>query len=236
MPDADGRKSPEYFLNLIRQESRGKLKVYLGFAPGVGKTYRMLADARVLRARGIDVVMGYIEPHDRPDVIALEAGLEEVAPHPVSYRGMTLKEVDVGAILARRPASVLIDEIAHTNAPGSKNPKRFQDVEELLAAGIDVITTMNVQHLASCADSVERAVGIQVRERILDEVIVGASQMIYVDVEAAELINRLKAGKIYRPEQAAIAIRNYFLPGNLTRLRRIALMETANLLAKREAR
>ncbi|MFZ1982945.1 MAG: sensor histidine kinase KdpD, partial [Desulfatitalea sp.] len=164
------------FLRLIRRAQRGRLKIYLGYAAGVGKTYQMLQEAHRLKEDGIDVAVGLVETHGRTDTEALLAGLAAIARRKITYRGIEIEELDLDAILARRPNVVLVDELAHTNAPGSKNAKRYQDVEELLAAGIHVISTLNIQHLESLYETVERATAVKVRERIPDRVVAEADQ------------------------------------------------------------
>src|SRR5438093_712327 len=166
MPDAENRLSPEHFLSLIQRQQRGRLKVYLGFAAGVGKTYEMLQEGHRLKAQGVAVVVGLVETHGRAETAALVEGLEQVPRRRVEYRGVTLEEMDVEAILARRPDMALVDELAHTDAPGSRNAKRYQDVEELLRAGVNVLSTLNVQHLESLYDLIERATGVKVKERV----------------------------------------------------------------------
>src|SRR6266480_1905289 len=170
MMSAD-RPRPEQFLALIREQQRGRLKVYLGFAPGVGKTYEMLQEAHGLKRQGVDVVVGVVETHGRAETAALLEGLEQVPRRRVEYRGVVLEEMDLDAVLARRPTVALVDELAHTNAPGSRNAKRYQDVEELLRAGINVISTLNIQHLESLYDLVEQATGVRVKERVPDYVL-----------------------------------------------------------------
>jgi two-component system sensor histidine kinase KdpD len=227
------RPPPEQFLSLIREQQRGRLKVYLGFAAGVGKTYEMLQEAHRLRRQGVDVVVGMVETHGRAETAALVEGLEQVPRQRIEYRGVGLEEMDLDAILARRPTIVLVDELAHTNAPGSRSAKRYQDVEELLWAGINVISTLNIQHLESLYDLVERATGVKVKERIPDFVLGMADQLVNVDLSAEDLRERLQAGKVYPEERAKRALENFFTPENLTRLRELALEEIAHLLDKR---
>lgn len=224
------RPGPEHFLGLLRKQQRGRLKVYLGFAPGVGKTYEMLQEAQRLKRQGVDVVVGVVETHGRPDTAAQLTGLEVVASRNIEYRGVTLAELDIVAVLARKPNVVLIDELAHTNAPGSKNAKRFQDVEEILRAGISVLTTVNVQHIESLYDIVERFTGVKVKERVPDSVILEADQIVNVDVPAEDLMDRLKRGQVYPPERAERALAHFFTADNLNRLREIALEEIAAAL------
>ena len=227
-------KTPEDFLDLIKREKYGSLKVYLGSAAGVGKTYRMLLEGHHLKANGVDVAIGYLEPHDRAETIAQVKDLEQIPTREVLYGNLKLQEMDLEAVLKRHPAVALVDELAHTNAPGSKNKKRYEDVDELRTAGINVITTLNVQHLESLYNIVEQATGIKVAERIPDAVVAKADQIIDVDLEADDLIERLKAGKIYKLDKIDTALNNFFSLQNLTRLREIALSETANLLDKRQ--
>ncbi|MFI5206186.1 MAG: histidine kinase, partial [Candidatus Paceibacterales bacterium] len=207
---------------------------YLGSAAGVGKTYRMLLEGKHLKQQNRDVVIGYMEPHERPDTIAQAEGLEAVPPKMVQHGNLQLKEMDLDAVLKRKPAVVLVDELAHTNAPGSKNVKRYQDVEEILNVGIDVITTLNIQHLESLYNDIENATGIKVNERIPDDVVGDADLVVNVDLEAEDLIARLKAGKIYKLDRITTALNNFFSLQNLTRLREISLSETANFLDKRQ--
>lgn len=224
---ADARPSPESFLSAARREGRGRLKIFLGAAPGVGKTYEMLTEARALRREGVDVVVGVVETHGRAETEALLEGLETVPTLDVAYRGRTLKEMDVDAVLKRAPKLVLVDELAHTNAPGSRHPKRHQDVEEILAAGIDAFTTVNVQHLESLNDVVGRITRVRVRETVPDRIFDLADEVEVVDITPEDLRKRLAAGKVYVREQAERAVRHFFQPGNLTALREIALRRTA---------
>jgi two-component system sensor histidine kinase KdpD len=225
--------TPEQFLTLIRQQQRGRLKVYLGFAAGVGKTYEMLQEAQRLKRQGVDVVVGIVETHGRAETAALLEGLEQVPRRRIEYRGVVLDEMDLDALLARRPTIALVDELAHTNAPGSRNAKRYLDVEELLWAGINVITTLNIQHLESLYDLVERATGVKVKERLPDYVLGMADQIVNVDLSAEDLRERLTAGKVYPSERAKRALENFFTPENLTRLRELALGEIAHVLDRR---
>ncbi len=195
------RPTPEQFLNLIRRQTRGRLKVYLGSAAGVGKTYAMLREGHRLKAQGVDVVIGLVESHGRVETDQQIGDLERIPPRAVEYRGVNLNELDVDAILARRPIVCLVDELAHTNAPGSRHPKRYQDVEDLLRAGIHVISTVNVQHLESLYDEIERVTGVRVKERIPDRVLAEADQIVNVDVSVEDLIERLSSGKIYPAER-----------------------------------
>ncbi len=222
-----GRPSPEALLEQAEHEGRGRLKVFLGAAPGVGKTFEMLVTAQAKRRDGIDVVIGVVETHGRKETEALLEGLEIVPRRRVDYKGRWLEEMDLDAILKRHPKLVLVDELAHTNAPGSRHPKRYVDVEEILDAGIDVFTTLNIQHLESLNDVVAKITRIWVRETVPDSVIDRADDVEVVDLTPDDLIQRLREGKVYMPQQAERAVRNYFQPGNLTALRELALRRTA---------
>ncbi len=230
------RPTPEQFLSLIRRQERGRLKVYLGSSAGVGKTYAMLREGHRLKAQGVDVAIGIVETHGRADTAEQIGDLEIIPPREIPYRGVTLKEMDLEAILARRPTICLVDELAHTNTPGSKHAKRYQDVEDLLRAGIHVITTVNVQHLESLYDEVERMTGVKVKERLPDGVLGEADQIVNVDVSAEDLLERLRAGKVYPPDRAERALANFFTAGNLTRLRELTLTEMAHLIDRRTRR
>jgi two-component system, OmpR family, sensor histidine kinase KdpD len=227
-PDRDARPDPESFLRLAnRDPKRGHLKVYIGQAAGVGKTYKMLDDAHTMRRRGVDVVVAVVETHGRAETAARIGDLESVPRRSIAYKGAVLEEMDLGAVLARKPDVAVVDELAHTNAPGSKNEKRWQDVLDLLAAGISVMTAVNVQHLEGVQDVVKSATGLEVRERVPDRVIRDADAVVNVDLPGPELRDRLKQGKIYPPEQAAQALENFFREDNLRALRELALRETA---------
>ncbi len=227
MSGDEPQSKPELFLDLIRRQQRGRLKIYLGFAAGVGKTYDMLQEGNRLRRQGVDVAIGFVETHGRPETAAQIGDLEQIPRRRIEYRGIVLEEMDVDAVIARRPTIALIDELAHTNAPGSRNPKRYQDVEEILRAGSNVITTLNIQHLESLHDIVERATGVRVKERIPDYVVAMADQIVNVDLSAEDLRDRLQAGKIYPPERIQAAMENFFAPDNLTQLRELAMEEIA---------
>jgi two-component system sensor histidine kinase KdpD len=207
--------------------SRGKLRVYLGMAPGVGKTYAMLNEGRRRKQRGADVVIGYVETYDRPNTIAQIGDLEVIPRRVTKYRGVTVEEMDADALIARKPQVALVDELAHTNAPGSAHEKRWQDVEELLEAGITVISTVNVQHLESLADVVETITGVAVRERIPDEVIDAADEVELVDMSPQALRARIRHGNVYPAERAERALEEFFREGNLTALRELALRRVA---------
>lgn len=215
------------FEDLIARKNHGYLKLYLGYAAGVGKTYGMLQEAHRLRKAGIDVVIGYVEPHARAETTALITGLEQLAPKFHTVGGKDLPELDVPGVLKRRPQLVVVDELAHTNAPGSRHEKRYEDVFELLEAGINVISTINVQHLESVADRVEEATGAPVQERIPDQVVRRADQVVIVDVSKEELRERLRTGKIYDKAKAELALTNFFTYENLSFLREMALREVA---------
>jgi two-component system sensor histidine kinase KdpD len=232
-PPNEGRPPPEHFLTLIREQQRGRLKLYLGFAAGVGKTYEMLQEGRRLKQQGVDVVIGIVETHGRPETAQQIGDLEQVPRRRIEYRGVVLEEMDLDSVLRRRPAVALVDELAHTNAPGSRNPKRYQDVEELLRAGIHVISTMNIQHLESLYDLVEAFAGVKVKERVPDYVLSLADQIVNVDLSAEDLQERLRAGKVYPTERIESALSNFFTNPNLTRLRELALEEIAHLLERR---
>lgn len=221
------RPSPEALLNEAEQSSRGQLKIFLGAAPGVGKTYAMLSAAQQRRAAGTDVVIGIVETHGRRETQALLHGLEAMPLNRLSYRGRGFAEMHLDAILSRRPALVLVDELAHNNIPGSRHLKRYQDVEELLSAGIDVYTTLNVQHLESLNDIVERIARVKVRETVPDGVLEKATEIELIDLPADELIQRLHDGKVYVPAEAQRAISHFFSRGNLTALRELAMRAAA---------
>ena len=227
--DLEHRPSPEALLEQAQREegATGKLKVFVGAAPGVGKTYKMLEEARAKRKDGVDVVVGVVETHGRAETEMLLAGLEVISRRRVEYRGRTLEEMDLDAIVARRPQLVLVDELAHTNAPGSRHPKRYLDVEELLANRIDVYTTVNVQHIESLNDVVAQITRVRIRETVPDTIFDRADAIELVDLTPDDLIQRLKEGKVYVPKQAERALAHYFSPGNLTALRELALRRTA---------
>jgi two-component system sensor histidine kinase KdpD len=230
------RPTPEQFLNLIRRQARGRLKVYLGSAAGVGKTYAMLREGQRLKKQGVDLVIGFVETHGRAETEEQIGDLEVVPPRIIEYHGVKLREMDTDAILLRRPTVCLVDELAHTNVPGSKHVKRYQDVEDLLLAGIHVITTVNVQHLESLYDEIERATGVKVKERFPDRVLAEADQIVNVDVSVEDLLERLKTGKIYPQERINASLENFFKPPNLTRLREITLTEIVHLIDRRTRR
>lgn len=212
---------------MIRRGNRGRLKIFLGYGAGVGKTYQMLLEGHRLRSEGIDVVIGLLESHGRIDVERLAEGLNLIPRRVQEYRGITVQEMDAGAIIARKPQVALIDELAHTNAPGGNNAKRYEDVEDILESGIHVVTTLNIQHLESLYDTVEREVGIKVRERIPDSVLFDADEIVNVDITPEGLRKRLKEGKIYPHERIQIALEHFFRETNLETLRELTLRELA---------
>jgi two-component system sensor histidine kinase KdpD len=212
---------------------RGHYRILLGMAAGVGKTYRMLQEGRQAEEEGRDVVIGYLEPHDRPETTALAAGLEVVPRMTVVHAGLELEEMDVDAVIARAPELALIDELAHTNAPGMRNEKRYQDIDEVLAAGIDVISTVNVQHLESLNDEIFELTDIRVRETFPDRILDEADEVVLVDLTPEALQERLRAGKIYAPERAEVALMNFFQSDQLSALRELALREVAEDVGER---
>jgi two-component system sensor histidine kinase KdpD len=229
MPTArPDRPDPEALLDEHRRAGRGKLKVFLGASPGVGKTYAMLEEARQRQRAGRDVVAALVETHGRSETAGLLASLEQLPRRTIEYRGQTLAEMDIDAVLARRPQLALIDEFAHTNAPGSRHPKRWQDVLEVLDAGIDVTTTLNIQHIESLNDVVASITGVHVQETVPDEVLQQADEIELIDLPPEELINRLREGKVYVPQQIGRALENFFTKGNLTALRELALRTAAS--------
>jgi two-component system, OmpR family, sensor histidine kinase KdpD len=226
------RPNPDELLARIQaeeqQQARGRLKIFLGYAAGVGKTYAMLEAAHQRKEEGVDLVVAYVETHGRAETEAMLQDLEIIPRKQVEYRGVILPEMDVDAVLARRPQLALVDELAHANAPGSRHPKRHQDVEELIANGIDVYTTLNVQHLESLNDVVAQITGVTVRETIPDGVIDQATELELIDLPPDELLQRLQEGKVYVPEQAARAIQKFFRAGNLTALRELTMRRAAD--------
>ncbi len=215
------------FLRLIQQSQQGKLKIYVGYCAGVGKTWQMLQEARRLQENGIDVVVGLVETHERKETEALLSGLDIMARKSLLYRGIEITEMDCDAILQRRPAVVLVDELAHTNVPGSRNAKRYEDIEEILAAGIHVISTLNIQHIESLYETVEHATGVKVKERVPDRILALADQLVNVDITTDDLRQRLSEGKVYVPGRTEAALSNFFRPENLEQLRELTLRELA---------
>ncbi len=225
--------SAEYFLNLIKRSRRGKFKIYIGMSAGVGKSYRMLQEVQTLMRNGIDVKIGYIETHGRKETAALLEGLPVVPRRQIFYKGKALEEMDVQAIVNLHPEVVIVDELAHTNVPGSKNEKRWQDVLEILQAGISVISAVNIQHIESLNDDVRQVTGIEVTERVPDSVLAEADEVVNIDLTADELIARLKEGKIYDPSKVATALQNFFQPDKILQLRELALREVASQVERK---
>src|ERR1700680_4902284 len=221
------RASPDALLALAKKEGRGKLKIFLGAAPGVGKTYAMLASARGAKAEARDVVVGLVETHGRIETETLLQGFEIMPRKPIVYRNLLVNELDLDAALARHPDLLLVDEYAHTNVSGSRHPKRWQDIDELLAAGIDVWTTLNIQHLESLNDVIQKITKVRVRETVPDTVFDKADEIILVDFPPDELLKRLAEGKVYIQDTAARAVEHFFKPQNLTALRELALRRAA---------
>jgi two-component system sensor histidine kinase KdpD len=216
-------------------DRRGRLKIFLGYAAGVGKTYQMLTEARELGARGVDVVIAYFEPHGRQDTMALTAGLETIARRVIEYRGARFEEMDTDAVVARRPRVAVVDELAHTNVPGSPRVKRWEDVHVLIEAGVDVLTTMNVQHIESLNDQIWQATGVRVRETVPDWVVKQADEVVLVDLTPRALLNRLQRGVVYPPERARQALQNFFREPTLVALRELAMRQTAYAVESRHA-
>src|SRR5262249_49182474 len=233
---SDKRPAPDELLARVQaqeaRQARGRLKIFFGYAAGVGKTYAMLEAAQRERAEGVDVVVGYVEPHGRPETEALLKGLEVQPARQVPYRGTTLREFDLDAALARHPKLILVDELAHTNAEGLRHAKRWQDVEELLEAGIDVYTTLNVQHIESLNDVIAQITGVTVRETLPDAVLERPDEIELIDLTPEELMERLKAGKVYLPEQAERALQHFFQKANLQALRELSLRQAAHRLRR----
>lgn len=223
------------FLELVERAKRGRLKLYIGFVAGVGKTWRMLEEAHALRRRGVDVVIGLVETHGRAETAALVEGLEVVPRRHVEYRGVTIEEMDLDAVLARRPAIAIVDELAHTNVPGSRHRKRYQDVLELLDAGINVVGAFNIQHLESLNDLIERTTGVTVRETLPDSFLKQADQVVNLDLSVEDLLERLRAGKIYPLDKIPTALENFFHGENLATLRELSLREVAESLDRTQA-
>ncbi|MBC5620181.1 sensor protein KdpD [Butyricimonas hominis] len=223
----------QYFLDLIKRSRRGKFKIYIGMIAGVGKTYRMLQEAHELLENGIDVQIGYIETHGRTGTEALAQGLPVIPRKKIFYKAKEMEEMDLEGILLQHPELVIVDELAHTNVEGSQNEKRWQDVIELLNAGISVISAVNIQHIESLNEEVKNIAGIEVKERIPDSVLQEADEVVNIDLTAEELINRLKAGKIYRPEKIQLALNNFFKTENILQLRELALKEVAFRVEKK---
>ena len=232
---SDQRLTADALLARLKDQERARLRVYIGAAPGVGKTYEMLQEAHALRARGLDVVVGFVETYSRRETEAQIRDLEVIPRRKIEYRGVVLEEMDVDAIIRRRPQACVVDELAHTNVAGSRNAKRYQDVLEILDAGIHVMTAVNIQHLETLNDAVARATGVRVRETVPDTFLDRADEVINVDVTVEELRNRLREGKIYRPEKVEQALTNFFRKGNLSTLRELALRAVADEVGEKAA-
>lgn len=226
-------QSVQHFLNLIKKSKRGKFKVYIGMVAGVGKSYRMLQEAHQLLESGVDVKIGYIETHQRAETLKLTEGLPEIERRKIFYKGKELEDMDLESILRIRPEVVIVDELAHTNVDGSKNEKRWQDVLDILDAGINVISAVNIQHIESLNQEVESITGIEMTERVPDSVLVAADEVVNIDLTADELIERLKSGKIYHPDKVTVALGNFFKSENILQLRELALKEVALRVEKK---
>src|SRR5262245_687399 len=229
------RPTGEQLLAKLQADQRARLRIYIGAAPGVGKTYSMIEDAHTLRREGTDIVVGFVETHGRADTEARIADLEVIPRRPIDYRGVVLEEMDVEAILRRKPALCVVDELAHTNAPGSRHDKRYQDVLELLDAGIGVMTAVNIQHLETLNDAVSRVTGVRVRETVPDTFLDRADEVVNVDVTVQELQTRLRQGKVYKPEKVEQALTNFFRETNLSTLRELALRAVADEVGEKAA-
>jgi len=227
--------NPDAILARLKAKDHARLRIYIGAAPGVGKTYAMLKEAHALRASGLDVAVGLVETYGRADTQAQVGDLEMVPRRAIEYRGTTIEEMDLDGILRRKPEVCLVDELAHTNAPGSRNEKRYQDVLELLDAGIHVMTAVNIQHLETLNDAVARVTGVRVRETVPDTFLDRADEVINIDVTVEELRNRLRQGKVYRPEKVEQALSNFFRKGNLSTLRELALRAVADEVGEKAA-
>ncbi len=227
------RKSAEEFLNLIKKSRKGKLKIYIGMSAGVGKTFRMLQEAHTLLKNGIDVKIGFVETHSREETHELTAGLPIVPLRKLFYKGKELEEMDLEAIINLRPEVVIVDELAHTNIEGSKNEKRWQDVLDIIDAGINVISAINIQHIESLNEDVKNITGIEVKERVPDSVLTQADEVVNIDLTAEELITRLKEGKIYRAEKIQTALQNFFKSEHILQLRELALKEVASQVERK---
>jgi two-component system, OmpR family, sensor histidine kinase KdpD len=226
-------KTAQHFLDLIKKSRRGKFKIYIGMSAGVGKTYRMLQEAHTLLKNGIDVKIGFIETHNRKETHDLLAGLPVVPRRTLFYKGKSLEEMDVQAIIQQRPEVVIVDELAHTNIEGSKNEKRWQDVLDILDAGINVISAVNIQHIESLHEDVKAITGVAVQERIPDSVLAQADEVVNIDLTADELITRLKEGKIYQAEKIETALKNFFQSDHILQLRELALREVASQVERK---
>lgn len=227
MSDNGQRPTPESLLAKLKEAEQARLRVYIGAAPGVGKTYQMLEDAHQLKKQGVDIVVAVVEPHGREETKAMVGDLERVPMRHIEYRGVTIEEMDVEAVIARHPAVAIVDELAHSNVPGSRNRKRYEDVLDLLNAGVSVITAVNIQHLESLNDVISRTTGVRVRETIPDHFLRRADEVVNVDVSVDTLRTRLRQGKIYDVVKIEQALNNFFRKGNLSALRELALRQVA---------
>ena len=231
--DTDTKQSARHFLDLIKQSHRGKFKIYIGMSAGVGKTYRMLQEAHQLLEAGVDVRIGYIETHGRPETEALVAGLPVIPRRRLFYKGKELEELDMQGVINLHPEIVVVDELAHTNIEGSINSKRWQDVMQILDAGVSVISAVNIQHIEGVNEQVQEITGIEVHERVPDSVLAMADEVVNIDLTADELIARLKAGKIYKAEKVPTALNKFFRQENILQLRELALKEVALRVEKK---
>jgi two-component system, OmpR family, sensor histidine kinase KdpD len=231
MPDKD--ESVQHFLDLIRQSRRGKFKIYIGMSAGVGKTYRMLQEAQTLLRNGVDVKVGYVETHGRLETEIQLQGLPVLPRRRLFYKGKELEEMDVQGVINLHPELVIVDELAHTNIEGSKNEKRWQDVMDILDAGINVISAVNIQHIESLNEEIKNITGVEVAERVPDSVLEGADEVVNIDLTADELVARLKEGKIYAADKIGIALQNFFQPEKILQLRELALKEVASQVERK---
>jgi two-component system sensor histidine kinase KdpD len=230
---ADRDSNAQNFLDLIRKSQKGKFKIYIGMSAGVGKTYRMLQEAHTLRQKGVDIKIGYIETHNRAETHALLEGVPVIPRRKIFYKGKELEEMDVQVIINTHPEIVIVDELAHTNVEGSKNEKRWQDVVDILDAGINVISAMNIQHIESLNTEIEQITGIQIKERVPDLVLRMANEVVNIDLTADELITRLREGKIYDKSKVETALKNFFLSDKILQLRELALKEVASQVERK---
>lgn len=233
MEEEQKEESVRHFLELVKKSRRGKLKIYIGMSAGVGKTYRMLQESHALLRNGIDICIGYVETHKRAETEVLVAGLPIIARRKIFYRGKEIEEMDLKGIMNRHPEIVIVDELAHTNAEGSKNTKRWQDVFDLLEAGISVISAVNIQHLESINEEIEQITGIAVTERIPDKILELADEIVNIDLTADELVTRLKEGKIYDQSKIERALGNFFQPDKILQLRELALKEVVHQVERK---
>lgn len=230
---SDKDRTVQHFLDLIKKSRRGKFKVYIGMSAGVGKTFRMLQEARTLLKNGIDAKIGFIETHNRKETHELLEGLPVIPRRKLFYKGKELEEMDVQAIINLRPEVVIVDELAHTNIEGSKNEKRWQDVLDILSAGINVISAVNIQHIESLNEEIKQITGVEVKERVPDSVLAQADEAVNIDLTADELITRLKEGKIYQAEKIETALQNFFKSDHILQLRELALKEVASQVERK---